>query len=107
MWVGDTVLQYGSFTISRDTEREARVFRLGSAELARLAEETATLQDALGAAPTRERVVAAAVEGIARHLGVELRPGRVEASERERALALLGETSAEVMPSRGRVRGSM
>ena len=64
VWLGDTVLQHGSFTISRDLDREAAAFRLDDAERERLEGETVTLETALGSAPARETVRAAVVAGV-------------------------------------------
>ena len=81
VWHGQTVLQHGSFTISRDVALEAAVFGLSPVDQARLADEAATLQTSLGFAPSRERVRAAIIEGFAEGLGVDLVEGRL--SDRE------------------------
>jgi lipoate-protein ligase A len=107
VWTADTVLQHGSFTRSRDIAREAGVFRLESQEAERLAAETTTLADALGEAPSTERIAQAAVEGLERALGVRIEAGAATSPERELAASLLGETSSDVVPARSRVRGSM
>jgi lipoyl(octanoyl) transferase len=107
VWTADTVLQHGSFTRSRDVEREAAVFCLDERATTRLSAETTTLADALGEAPSLECIATAAVAGVEHALGVRLETGEVTAAERERAEGLLGETSADVMPARSRVRGSM
>jgi lipoate-protein ligase A len=88
VWQGDTVLQHGSFTISRDVGREASVFRLSAEESARLAVQTMTLQTALGVAPTRNRVREAIIGGFAEKLGLELTCGRLSDSEVETARQL-------------------
>ena len=106
VWAGDTVLQHGSFTRSRDVALEAAVFRLPPDAAVRLAAVTTTLADALGEAPPYEAIVDAACQGVERALGVKLAPGEVSASETERAQALLGETSADVVPARAGSSGS-
>lgn len=105
VWTGDTVLQHGSFTCSRDVALESAVFRLSPERAARLAAETTTLADVLGEAPSYEAIVVAARAGLERALGVKLVPGEVSAAETERAQALLGETSADVVPARRRSSG--
>lgn len=85
VWHHDAVLQHGSFVISRDIGREARVFRLDANAAAKLADETATLVQALGAAPTVDDVIDAAVRGFADGLGIRLDPGSFNAEELERA----------------------
>ena len=107
VWTADTVLQHGSFPRSRDIAREAAVFRLSPQATRRLAAETTTLADALGEAPSLARIADAAVAGLEAALGVRLEPAPITAEERERAVALLGETLADVIPARSRVRGSM
>ncbi|TLM88857.1 MAG: hypothetical protein FDZ75_06615 [Actinobacteria bacterium] len=56
-----------------------------------LARKTATLEDALGAAPDIERITEAAVAGIAEGLGISLREGTFSALELAQAQDLLGE----------------
>ena len=107
VWSGETVLQHGSFTRSRDVAREAAVFRLSPEATERLAEQTATLADALGSAPSIERIAEAAVEGFERALGIRLESGSPTSGEEEVACGLLGETSADRIPGRSHVRGSM
>ena len=106
VWTSDTVLQHGSFTRTRDAYRDAAIFRLSPRDAERLAAETATLADALGEPPSMERIAWAAAEGLERALGVRLKPEAVTAEEHARASGLLGETSADVLPARSRVRGS-
>lgn len=91
VWAGSTVLQHGSFTRTRDVEREARVFRLGAGETAKLAEGTADLDAVLGLRVGDAALAAAVVEGFERALGITLVPGTLSALEAERAAGLLGE----------------
>ncbi|MDR3685560.1 MAG: biotin/lipoate A/B protein ligase family protein [Coriobacteriia bacterium] len=107
VWTADTVLQHGSFARSRDVAREAAVFRLSTQAARRLAAETTTLADTLGEAPSLERIIDAAVAGVQAALGVRLERGPLTAEELELAAGLLGETSADVVPARSLVRGSM
>jgi lipoate-protein ligase A len=94
VWLADTVLQHGSFTITRDIEREASAFRLTAEESARLAVETSTLSAALGADPSRESIRTAVRDGFAESLGIRLEPGEVSDREREIAMRLYEETAA-------------
>lgn len=104
VWHESTVLQHGSFTVTRDAAREASVFRLDDAGAARLAAETATLEDALSRTPSEGELVVAVIAGIADGLGVTLEPGALLECELERARTLLPETDAHVLPRRSRVR---
>jgi lipoate-protein ligase A len=88
VWLGDTVLQHGSFTLSRDTSREASVFRLTAEESERLARETVTLDSALAAKPSRDEVRTAIAQGFAETLGVLLEPGELSGTELETATRL-------------------
>ena len=88
VWLGATVLQHGSFTVSRDIEREAAVFRLTAEERGHLAEQTATIEAILGARPARERVREAIAAGFARELGVEIVEGALSEHEVEIATRL-------------------
>jgi lipoate-protein ligase A len=100
VWSGDTVLQHGCFTRSRDVTREAAVFRLSQEATARLAADTTTLADVLDPVPDFEAIAWAAQEGFERALGIRLAVGEVSAREIELAEELLGETSADTVPSR-------
>lgn len=106
VWFGDTVMQHGSFTITRDVGREARIFGLDETATERLAAETVTLADALGHAVTPDTVRQAVIDGVAQALGVELVPGQVSEKERDIARGLLPRTDPDapversVRPSR-------
>jgi len=106
VWHGSTVLQHGSFTISRDVAREARVFRLADSDAQRLADETVTLSSVLESLPSPDELVSAVVAGIERDLGVTLEVQGLTQREVEMARGLLGETDPASVPSRGRVRTS-
>ncbi len=103
VWYRETVLQHGSFTRTRDTRREARVFGLGPEDEARLAAETSTLADALGCAPARQAVIDAIVAGVEEGLGVRLEIGTLRDGERRLADDLLREArEVETVPRRVR-----
>ena len=106
VWSGDTVLQHGSFTLSRNVEREATVFRLTPADARRLARETSTLVDVLEAAPSLQEVQAAAVHGTECAFGVTFTLGSYTAAELQQAALLLPQTSATKFPARDDVAGS-
>lgn len=91
VWAGDTVLQHGSFVIARDTEREARVFRLEPGQTEQLAGAACSLTDVLATAPDLGRVSAAAVEGFESALGITLVPGSLTVEEALVAGSLLPE----------------
>ena len=106
VWSGDTLLQHGSFIVSRDVSLEARIFGLADADASRLASETATLEDALGSRPSRERTLEAIATGISSGLGVRLVRGEVTCAELSLAESLVPETSPDQFPSRAHVRAS-
>ena len=106
VWSGSTVLQHGSFTLTRDVEREARVFRLNLHDAARLAHETTTIVDSLGRRPSQGELEAAVVTGIAYGLDIMLERGEASTRECELAQSLLAETDVDVVPARVRVRAS-
>lgn len=85
VWAKDSCLQHGSFVVSRDVEREARVFGLdGSAEAA-LAATTDTIEHALGKRPRAGALSDAIVSGIADALGVRFEHTALDDDEVERA----------------------
>ena len=106
VWSGDTVLQHGSFTLSRDVEREAAVFRLTPDQAHRLAAETSTLAQALEKTPTIAQVEAAVVGGVERALDATLERGGYTAAERAAVRDLLVQTSVEYVEARRHARGS-
>lgn len=89
VWMGDTVLQHGSLTMTRDVAREAEVFGLTTAEKSALSESTATLEDCLADTPSREVVRAALAEGFSSALEVDFDQGGPTASEIAIARGLL------------------
>lgn len=88
VWLHETVLQHGSFVITRDVEREAAVFGLGEPEARRLAETTVTLADELLVDPPVADIVDAAVASFEQVLGVRLEPDELTAEERRIARGL-------------------
>lgn len=92
VWSGTTVLQHGSFTLTRDVERESRVFMLEPGESEHLAESTAEIVDALGVRPSLDEVVAAIVSGFEAALGVRFEPGILSGAEIARVADLRVET---------------
>ncbi|MBI5232085.1 MAG: lipoate--protein ligase family protein [Coriobacteriales bacterium] len=86
VWERESVLQHGSFVVTRDIEREARAFRLDQAEAERLSADTVTISEALGRRPSADELVDAVVSGLAEGLGVTLEPGSLMAGEREMAV---------------------
>ncbi|MDF1542419.1 MAG: lipoate--protein ligase family protein [Anaerosomatales bacterium] len=83
VWEGTTVLQHGSFTITRDLAAESAIFRLDDQARHSMADTTSTLADQLGNAPERQTVSAAIVEGFERGLGITLVQGELTAEETE------------------------
>lgn len=98
VWSGATVLQHGSFTISRDVSREASVFKLTPACAEELAGRTATLACVLGHAPTVEEVRAAVCKGVSSALDVSLAEGAITSAEIELARTLLPLVRCDYQP---------
>ena len=101
VWSGSTVLQHGSFAVSRIPGQEVRIFRLDDAQASRLADCVVTLSDVLGYSPSEEAVASAAIEGFERALDLTMVAGELSALEAELATELLVETAAERIPGRG------
>jgi lipoate-protein ligase A len=93
VWVGDAVLQHGSFVRTRDVDAESDVFRLGEGGRGALLASTATLADALGRTPAVEEIADAVVGAFTRVLGLDLRPGVLSSEERDAASLLASEHS--------------
>lgn len=104
VWSGSTVLQHGSFTISRDVEREARAFRLSAPAGEELEKRTATLSGTLGRSPAVDEVLSATHEGISAALAVVMEPGELTATERVLAVSLLPQVGLEYQAERARHR---
>lgn len=85
VWSKDSCLQHGSFVISRDVEREARVFRLGAEGARALAGSTGTISEALGRSIAPQEVADAVIRGVSRALGVALEPTALSSAERAAA----------------------
>lgn len=85
VWVGESVLQHGSFTRTRDLQREGAVFDLDGEAAARLAAGTATLADILERVPDFDEMTQVVVDAFSATLGVELVAD--EPTERETLLA--------------------
>ena len=81
VWAGESVLQHGSFTRTRDMKRESAVFALDVSDLAKLAAGTATLSEYLDQAPSLVTITQAAVQGFGEALGVEFIAGPLTAEE--------------------------
>jgi lipoate-protein ligase A len=89
VWLGDTVLQHGSFVIDRDLQREKDLFGLDDVETERLRSETATIVSALGRRVEPDDLLARCIEGFSTALGVTLLPGSLNAREAQVTRELL------------------
>ncbi len=88
VWLGSTVLQHGSFTISRDVRREAEVFRLGDEARSALDATTSTLADRPAGPPSRLEIGLAIRRGFEVALGITLQEGRLTEAEEAEARRL-------------------
>ena len=104
VWLGTTVLQHGSFTISRDVALEAAVFRLDDKARRALDMTTATLADGVGAGPTRDQVASAVQRGFETGLGISLLEGGLTPEEVAEACRFVQESEREVLGGRIRDR---
>lgn len=84
VWSGSTVLQHGSFVQTRDTAREARVFRLEATDAQALAEKAASIADLLGRSVSDDALRDAVIGGFADALRLAFEVG--ELSEDEKSL---------------------
>lgn len=91
VWTGETVLQHGSFTRTRDAEREARVFMLTAEDERRLAGSTATLDDVLDRRVPMDELRANVVKAFELTMGIEFVLGEATQQEQNRARQLEAE----------------
>mgnify|MGYP002385558445 CR=1 FL=1 len=85
VWNGSSCLQHGSFVLSRDSAREASVFRLGVEGERALERDTSTIEAALGYRPQEPELTHRLVAGLASGLDAAFEPQML--SEPERAAA--------------------
>jgi len=85
VWSGATVLQHGSFTRTRDEEREAAIFVLSAEERDTLASATATIAQLVRSHVSLDAIADAVVAGMARGLGIRFESGSLSAEERQAA----------------------
>jgi len=95
VWSGETVLQHGSFTLSRDVEREARVFMLEPAEKTALSSHAVTIDGLVGDFVSLPQLTHAVIGGFEDALGITLREGGLTGGEAELVSALLANTMPE------------
>lgn len=101
VWDHDSCLQHGSFVISRDIAREARVFMLDHASTTELAASTVTIADVVGHRPDDQEIISAVRHAVESTFGVGLSPGRLTESELLSARSCMGEYHiADDAPSR-------
>jgi len=86
VWERDSCLQHGSFVVSRDLERESRVFMLDEEASRALGRSTATIAQAIGRRPDDEEIRRALRGAVESLLGVTTFVGAL--SEAERVFAL-------------------
>jgi lipoate-protein ligase A len=106
VWAGDTVLQHGSFTRTRDMTLEAEVFRLDGDAARRLASSTVVLADVLETVPSADAIGQAACDGFSRMLGVSLVRGRITPEEQSNARSLEADISSTAASERKVQTGS-
>lgn len=90
MWSGDSCLQHGSFVLTRDVAREARVFGLDGGAARALERTTDTIAGALGVRPDPSAIVGRLLEGLARGLGATFERGALREAELEAAAIDVG-----------------
>ena len=96
VWKGDSVLQHGSFTRTRDIDREAAVFALDDRERASLAGAATTISACLAQCPEYSAITDAVIAGFTAGLGVEFESGRLSDAERALARVFEGETAVRL-----------
>jgi lipoyl(octanoyl) transferase len=85
VWSDTTVLQHGSFTVTRDLALESAIFRMDRPACRAMAASTATLVDQLGKAPAHAEIADAICEGFQRGLGITLLRAELTKAETTRA----------------------
>ena len=95
VWLESTCLQHGSFTLRRDLEREARVFRLDEESAKALADTTAVLDDLLGRSVSREELTGVVVLAFTEVLRIDLVPGELSDREHSRVIELMAEATGD------------
>lgn len=85
VWTGSTVLQHGSFPLTRDVAMEAGAFRIQGAERSALEQDAGSLEELLGHRPEPDEVRDAITHGFEDALGVALVPGSLTEDEVEEA----------------------
>lgn len=85
VWKGGSVLQHGSFVVSRDPALEARLFRLGAGGEAALRSDATTLSDTLGRRPSMAAIAVALRDGVRDSFDVDLVEGELTREEIELA----------------------
>ncbi|MHB1137214.1 MAG: lipoate--protein ligase family protein [Coriobacteriia bacterium] len=91
VWDHDSCLQHGSFVITRDVAREARVFMLDHESTAALGACTATIAEVVGGRPSDAEIVSAVQVAVESTFGVGLVSGVYTESELASARSRLGE----------------
>lgn len=82
VWERESCLQHGSFVISRDLERESRVFMLDEEASGALGRSTATIAQAIGRRPHDEEIHRAVREAVESVLGAQTVDGALSEAER-------------------------
>lgn len=95
VWIGSTVLQHGSFVVSRDAAREARIFRLDAEDESRLESGTASIVATTGVRPDFDELERCVIEGFARSLDVEFVAAELSLSELSTASLLEDQMNIE------------
>lgn len=98
VWTGSTVLQHGSFTITRDVEREAAVFSLDTGQAAHLAAATGELLEMLGRRPDVASIEEAIAEGFSSIARGRLVHGSLSDAELALASTLGQDLTVDVRP---------
>lgn len=91
VWAGSTVLQHGSFTRSRNVERDALVLGLTAAESDLMRRHAVVLADVVKSTPSYSTIESAVIRAFEQALSVELRHGELSAREAQLASGLLGD----------------
>jgi lipoate-protein ligase A len=98
VWLGSTVLQHGSFTRSRDWERERDVFRLTREQLETLRRCTVAIDEVCAQHVDDGSLVAACISGFQTGLGIKLVEGELSALEALYAAQLVAEPLVHAHP---------
>jgi len=96
VWHAQTVLQHGSFVLSRDSVLEGAAFGLDASDVARLGTQAITITQLLGFSPSFEVIRDSITQAFRRILGIDFVQGALSENEKRGAEHLLDTIAVSV-----------